>query len=62
MQRCATIIAFIGLLCFAGTAEAVYQVGQQVTTNFTLYDVYGQQHSLFDYQGMCVMMNFFTLS
>ncbi|MBL7033372.1 MAG: hypothetical protein ISR91_04430 [Candidatus Delongbacteria bacterium] len=62
MQRYATSIAVLAILVFGGQAQAVWQVGQQVTTNFTLNDVNGQSHSLFDYQGQCVLINFFTLT
>ncbi|MBL7033376.1 MAG: redoxin domain-containing protein, partial [Candidatus Delongbacteria bacterium] len=44
----------------SGVAQAQYQVGDQVTTNFTLQDVYGETHSLNDYQGQCVLINFFA--
>ena len=57
-----SIVATLALLLFSGSAQAVYSVGDQVTTNFTLNDVNGVTHSLFDYQGQCVFINFFTLT
>lgn len=62
MQRYATIVVALGILLFAGSAQAVWQIGQQVTTDFTLNDIHGQSHSLFDYEGQCVFINFFTLT
>jgi hypothetical protein len=55
-----SLTAALFVLLFSGSAQAVYQVGDQVTTNFTLNDVNGVSHSLFDYQGQCVLMNFFA--
>jgi hypothetical protein len=57
-----SLVATLALLLFSGSAQAVYSIGDQVTTNFTLNDVNGVSHSLFDYQGQCVLMNFFTLT
>lgn len=55
-----SLVSALALILFSGSAQAVYQIGDQVTSNFTLNDVNGVSHSLFDYEGQCVLMNFFT--
>ena len=46
------------LLCWGGaTASAGYQVGDTVA-DFTLNDAYGDSVSLYDYQGMGVLLHF----
>jgi len=50
----------MALLFFSVAAQAVYSIGDQVTDDFTLQDVYGETHSLFDYYGHCVLINFFA--
>jgi hypothetical protein len=59
MKKRLSLVTMLALLLFSGAAQATYQVGDQVTTNFTLQDVYGETHSLFDYQGQCVLINWF---
>ncbi len=60
MKKRLSLVTMLALLLFSGAAQAVYQVGDQVTDDFTLQDVYGETHSLSDYQGQCILMNFFA--
>ena len=61
MKRVATIFSF--LLCLILILPSVsfgqYSVGD-TAANFTLYDVDGIQHNLYDYMGEVVLLNFYT--
>jgi hypothetical protein len=59
MKKRLSLVVMLSLLVFSAAAQATYQVGDLVTDNFTLQDVYGETHSLFDYQGQCVLLNWF---
>ena len=60
MKNRLSLVTMLALLLISGAAQATYQIGDQVTDNFTLQDVNGETHSLFDYQGQCILMNFFA--
>ena len=60
MWRGLSLATMMALLFFSVAAQAVYSIGDQVTDDFTLQDVYGETHSLFDYYGHCVLINFFA--
>ena len=49
----------VGLLALAGPALAVLQVGQEAP-DFSLPDTAGQYHSLSDFRGSVVLLNFWT--
>ena len=41
----------------AGSASAVYQIGD-IVDDFVLDDVHGVSHSLYDYEGKIIVLNF----
>jgi len=51
------IILCVLVLFSNGLAQ--YSVGQTVP-DFSLNDVHGNNHSLYDYQGKVILLNFFT--
>jgi hypothetical protein len=61
MKKRFFVISFLFLLLGTGSLHADYAVGDTVTTDFTLEDVYGEWHSLFDYEGQCIVLYFFAL-
>lgn len=46
----------IALLVLAPGGQAAYQPGDHIN-NFTLYDGHGVQHSLYDYSGDVILIN-----
>ncbi len=54
------VLTLLCLLLLTCGAKAQYAVGDTVTTDFTLEDVYGEWHSLFDYEGQCIIIYFFA--
>jgi cytochrome oxidase Cu insertion factor (SCO1/SenC/PrrC family) len=52
-------VLIICLLMLPMISMAQYTVGTTVP-NFTLHDVDGTQHNLYDYMGEVVLLNFYT--
>ncbi|MBC8478047.1 MAG: hypothetical protein ISR91_04440 [Candidatus Delongbacteria bacterium] len=61
MKKRFLVITLLFLLLGNNSLQAQYAVGDTVTTDFTLEDVYGEWHSLFDYQGQCIILYLFCL-
>ena len=58
--RHSVVTTMAGLLLLAGAAGATYQIGDHVTTDFTLTDALtGETYSLSQFQGSNVLINFF---
>ncbi len=54
--RCGILLA---LLLMPSVAPAFYEPGDTIA-DFTLLDVHGESHSLYDYMGDIIVLNFFT--
>ncbi len=60
MRRRSLTLFVLGLaLCLSTVAMAAPGVGDPAI-DFTLNDVYGNAHSLSDYQGKVIILNFWT--
>ena len=53
------ILTILTVLLIISNGMSQYTVGQTVA-NFTLDDVYGNSHSLYNYQGNIILLNFFA--
>ena len=57
MRGSSKAAAFVLPALLAGSASAVYQIGD-IVDDFVRDDVHGVSHSLYDYEGKLIVLNF----
>jgi cytochrome oxidase Cu insertion factor (SCO1/SenC/PrrC family) len=61
MAKAFSFLVVVLWLVWTGDARARYGLGDQVDRDFLLTDLDGNTHSLADYAGQMILLNFFTV-